>query len=606
MAAGAVRTRRGPSLTPAQRRGRRCAARLGEPRSPTACGADARNEARLDAPPARARRLRPRVAPCDERSLSSPATIDAAPLRLVLVLPDPLARARPPPALAPALARILATARASPAREPRRRWRRGAGAALRRRPAAPTRRSPRCGARRGPRSGRRLRRARRSGDARRRPRRRAPRRPRRRSRERRSRGAVGHAQRALRRRRLAFPAPRPDAWFVRAAGVPCRSRRRPLARRRPRRAALPARRRCAALAPLDCEMQMLLHEHPVNPRAKPPAAPPVTGLWLSGGGRRRRARALRDTAARRRAGAAATATSRADRRYAGAPAAPAALRRAAPRRRDCRGRSPPAADAGAPVARATGSRRRGRRSPPARWRARGAGRRRAHGVAWTRAAPAWWQRCGAAAHADLARCSLGARAAATADVHRPPLRRRPRRARCRRGPAAGARAPVSPRAASRAARARPFARRRCRPTPRCAASTTRRRGSPRDRRARAHPRSSPTTTPTARPHARSACAGCARSAPTSTSSCPTASSTATASRRRSWRSRRSATPHLIVTVDNGIASVDGVAAAAARGIDVLITDHHLPGRDAAGARDHRQSRTSPAARSRASTSPASA
>jgi single-stranded-DNA-specific exonuclease len=36
-------------------------------------------------------------------------------------------------------------------------------------------------------------------------------------------------------------------------------------------------------------------------------------------------------------------------------------------------------------------------------------------------------------------------------------------------------------------------------------------------------------------------------------------------------------PRLIVTVDNGIASVDGVRAATARGIDVLITDHHLPG-----------------------------
>jgi single-stranded-DNA-specific exonuclease len=36
-------------------------------------------------------------------------------------------------------------------------------------------------------------------------------------------------------------------------------------------------------------------------------------------------------------------------------------------------------------------------------------------------------------------------------------------------------------------------------------------------------------------------------------------------------------PRLIVTVDNGIASHDGVAAAAERGIDVLITDHHLPG-----------------------------
>lgn len=36
-------------------------------------------------------------------------------------------------------------------------------------------------------------------------------------------------------------------------------------------------------------------------------------------------------------------------------------------------------------------------------------------------------------------------------------------------------------------------------------------------------------------------------------------------------------PDVIVTVDNGIASVDGVAAANLRGIQVLITDHHLPG-----------------------------
>jgi single-stranded-DNA-specific exonuclease len=36
-------------------------------------------------------------------------------------------------------------------------------------------------------------------------------------------------------------------------------------------------------------------------------------------------------------------------------------------------------------------------------------------------------------------------------------------------------------------------------------------------------------------------------------------------------------PALLVTVDNGIASVDGVAAANALGIDVLVTDHHLPG-----------------------------
>ena len=36
-------------------------------------------------------------------------------------------------------------------------------------------------------------------------------------------------------------------------------------------------------------------------------------------------------------------------------------------------------------------------------------------------------------------------------------------------------------------------------------------------------------------------------------------------------------PRLIVTVDNGISSVEGVSRAKALGIDVLITDHHLPG-----------------------------
>jgi single-stranded-DNA-specific exonuclease len=35
-------------------------------------------------------------------------------------------------------------------------------------------------------------------------------------------------------------------------------------------------------------------------------------------------------------------------------------------------------------------------------------------------------------------------------------------------------------------------------------------------------------------------------------------------------------PDIIVTVDNGIASIDGVAEANRRGIDVVVTDHHLP------------------------------
>ena len=36
-------------------------------------------------------------------------------------------------------------------------------------------------------------------------------------------------------------------------------------------------------------------------------------------------------------------------------------------------------------------------------------------------------------------------------------------------------------------------------------------------------------------------------------------------------------PDLIITVDNGISSIEGVAAAAKLGIPVLVTDHHLPG-----------------------------
>ncbi|MHC8365469.1 single-stranded-DNA-specific exonuclease RecJ [Pseudomonas sp. ZT5P21] len=37
------------------------------------------------------------------------------------------------------------------------------------------------------------------------------------------------------------------------------------------------------------------------------------------------------------------------------------------------------------------------------------------------------------------------------------------------------------------------------------------------------------------------------------------------------------TPQLLITVDNGISSVEGVAAAKKAGLNVLVTDHHLPG-----------------------------
>ena len=38
-------------------------------------------------------------------------------------------------------------------------------------------------------------------------------------------------------------------------------------------------------------------------------------------------------------------------------------------------------------------------------------------------------------------------------------------------------------------------------------------------------------------------------------------------------------PDLLVTVDNGIASIAGVAAARRQGMDVIVTDHHLPGEE---------------------------
>jgi len=40
---------------------------------------------------------------------------------------------------------------------------------------------------------------------------------------------------------------------------------------------------------------------------------------------------------------------------------------------------------------------------------------------------------------------------------------------------------------------------------------------------------------------------------------------------------REKSPDIIITVDNGIASIDGVEEAKRRGIEVVVTDHHLPG-----------------------------
>ncbi len=48
-------------------------------------------------------------------------------------------------------------------------------------------------------------------------------------------------------------------------------------------------------------------------------------------------------------------------------------------------------------------------------------------------------------------------------------------------------------------------------------------------------------------------------------------------------SRGCGRPDVLVTVDNGIASLEGVAHARARGLRVVVTDHHLPALDGSGA-----------------------
>lgn len=47
---------------------------------------------------------------------------------------------------------------------------------------------------------------------------------------------------------------------------------------------------------------------------------------------------------------------------------------------------------------------------------------------------------------------------------------------------------------------------------------------------------------------------------------------------------REKNPDIIITVDNGIASIEGVAEARRRGIEVVVTDHHLPGDELPDAR----------------------
>ena len=84
---------------------------------------------------------------------------------------------------------------------------------------------------------------------------------------------------------LVFVAPRPNQWFARSATVPAIVTR-PLtaALGQPLRALLPSGPDAGKWRRWQDEIQMLLHEHPVNVARERCAQSPVNSLWLWGGG----------------------------------------------------------------------------------------------------------------------------------------------------------------------------------------------------------------------------------------------------------------------------------------------------------------------------------
>jgi hypothetical protein len=84
---------------------------------------------------------------------------------------------------------------------------------------------------------------------------------------------------------IAFTAPRPDAWFVRAPGAQALTTR-PLERvlGRMLRDLLPVGRDAGTWRRWQSEIQMLLHEHPVNLERERAGRPPVNSVWFWGGG----------------------------------------------------------------------------------------------------------------------------------------------------------------------------------------------------------------------------------------------------------------------------------------------------------------------------------
>lgn len=84
---------------------------------------------------------------------------------------------------------------------------------------------------------------------------------------------------------VVFVAPRPDSIFARLAHPPRLTTHPPAATKdEPLRARLPQGADAATWHRWQSEIQMLLHEHPVNVEREKSGRPPVNGLWFSAGG----------------------------------------------------------------------------------------------------------------------------------------------------------------------------------------------------------------------------------------------------------------------------------------------------------------------------------
>jgi len=84
---------------------------------------------------------------------------------------------------------------------------------------------------------------------------------------------------------IELTAPKPDAFFARLTAAPRLATHPPAATpERPLRLRLPEGPDAPKFRRWQSEIQMLLHEHPVNVEREKNGCPPVNGVWFSGGG----------------------------------------------------------------------------------------------------------------------------------------------------------------------------------------------------------------------------------------------------------------------------------------------------------------------------------